>query len=81
MLPEVISTLSDYIATLGLDVFKEKFQKPLDEKKLKKEGVHYGGTADAKNQYLRPEKRSKSSSGKASEDEGDGDQPDSGGGS
>lgn len=30
-----------------------------------------------KNQYLRPE-RSKSSSGKASEDEGDGDQPDSG---
>ena len=37
MLPEVISTLSDYIATLGLDVFKEKFQKPLDEKKLKKE--------------------------------------------
>jgi len=37
LLPEVISTLSDYIATLGLDVFKEKFQKPLDEKKLKKE--------------------------------------------
>lgn len=37
MLPEVISTLSDYIATLGLVVFKEKFQKPLDEKKLKKE--------------------------------------------
>ena len=36
---------------------------------------------NAKNQYLRPEKRSKSSSGKASEDEGDGDQPDSGGGS
>ena len=58
----------------------KRCDRSVGKQKLKKEGVHYGGTADAKSQYLRPEKRSKGSSGTASEDESDGNHADSGGG-